>query len=500
MSQVGVYVQSTEVPAASAPAVSTATAFIVGESDFGPVNTPEAVTSLAAFASIFCAPSGVGNPYSARSATNAQLFDAVDAFFREGNIVPAGVVAYISRSAGPTPVNGTLMLTDIAPANALAVTAAYPGTGGNNIYVVVANNTTTYTLTLQDAAGNVLVTSGPLSTRAAAVTWAATTGLVTIVAQAGSTLPKTLAATPLATGTDDRVDITLTQWQAAINSFSPSLGPGQILAPGVTNSTVSGIWSALGTHAQANNRIALCDMDDGTSVTTAVAALSTFGASGVASYCGFWSGNRNIPGVAGGTFRSVAPSPFIAALCAQVDGTGNPNQAAAGDSYPFRYSAGAASFVSGTLDTYSSSDLNTLNAAGINTFAFGNENYGFVSAVPPGTDGIFWQLNHGRLRMTLQAQAQSIGRPFVFSQIDGKGATRIAFGAALAHMLQTYYTAGALYGDTANQAFSVDVGSDVNTPVSIAAGQLNASVNVRMSPYAQAVNLVLNAVPTTTSL
>ena len=59
---------------------------------------------------------------------------------------------------------------------------------------------------------------------------------------------------------------------------------------------------------------------------------------------------------------------------------------------------------------------------------------------------------------------------------------------------------GALYGDTPADAFVVNVGSPVNTPATIAAGELNAQASVRMSPFAQYVQILLTAVPTTQSL
>jgi hypothetical protein len=154
------------------------------------------------------------------------------------------------------------------------------------------------------------------------------------------------------------------------------------------------------------------------------------------------------------------------------------------------------------LDTYSLNDLYTLNSAGINTFhngfGYGAMNYGFASCEPSTTDLVYWQWNHSRMRMAVVAQAQIIGQPFVFSQIDGQGSDAAAFNNALSAMLYRYQQVGALYLAQGQQyAFTVDTGPDVNTPATIAAGQLNAAITTSFSPFAQNVQITVNVVPIT---
>jgi hypothetical protein len=501
MSQVGVTVAATEVPASTALQYSTANSFVPVEADWGPVGQAIKTSSLANAASAFGTPQGSGNPSNSRTATNALAYDSADTLYHEdGTASPA---VYYSRVVGPSPVNASLVLLDGSSATSLTLTAQYPGVGGNAILCAVVNNTSSYTLTLYDTLGNILAASPSLASTAAGVAWAATTGLVTAVAGAG-TLPATLSATVLSGGTDNRNAATITNWQNALAVFSASLGPGQVFAPGITNGTLSGIWSALGTHSQLNNRVAICGMDDSVSASTLIADLGSFGSSGVASYCGFWAGSRLIPGIAAGTTRTVSPGPVIAALCARVDQAGNPNQAASGVNWPLVYATQPSSIVSGSpFDTYSQTDLNTLNGAGINTFQTANGlpcNYGFVSSELSTSDVIYWQFNHARLRMAIVAQSQILGQPFVFAQIDGQGTQAVAFKNVLQAYLQGLWSAGALYGATAAQAFTVDTGSDVNTPATISAGQLNASLTVSFSYFAQNVNITVNVVPITQAI
>lgn len=493
MAQVGVFVNATENPQSTVVPYNTSNAFIVGIADNGPT-TPVQCSSLAQVASTFGTPSGSGLPYSSRTTTCGVLFDALETYFREG-----GQGAYVARVEGASPVNATLAL---APSAALTLTAQYAGPGGNGIYAAVVNTGgTSYVITLTDSSGNTLAVSPSFTTLPPAVAWAATTGLVTAVSS-GSTLPSNLAATPLAGGSNGSTPV-LANWTAALAQFGASLGPGQVLAPGVTNTTLSGIWSALGTHALNNNRVAICDMDDNASAATAIAALGTFGTTTVGGYCGFWSGNRLIPGIVPGTSRVIAPSPVIAGLCSQVDATGNPNRAPMGVKFPLQFATQSASFVTGSTDTYSLQDLYTLNGAGINVFATRQGvpvNYGFVASVLPSTDAIYWQFNHARLRMAIIAQSQVTGEPYVGSQMDGQATAAVAYGAALTSELQGFYAQGALYGASAAAAFSVDTTSDVNTPATIAAGQLNAAIEFHESPFAQTININLNAIPITQSL
>lgn len=486
MSQIGTVVSSTQVPAATTTPFNTANAFIVGLADWGPSSTPVTLQSLA----------GVQQTIGPRSQTNATSYDSLDVYFREG-----GQTAIFSRVVGPGASAASLTLTDSNSSASLLINAVYTGAYGNQVQAAVANAGGTFVITLTDTYGTTLSVSPSLSSRAAAVTWAASTGYITAVAFANAAgLPKTQTATSLSGGTDDRAHATITNWTNALNTFGPTLGPGQVLAPGQTNTTLNGIWTALSNHALANNRVAIADMDDGVAASTLVSAVGSTYNSGSIGPIGFWAGNVSAPGVVPNTTRVISPSPVIAALCAVADAANNPNQAAAGSSFPLTYCTGSVTLVSGTTETYNATDVSTLNSAGINTFAsrFGQfENFGFVSSVLSTTDPVYWQFNHQRLRMAIEADSQIVAEPFVFSQLDGQGSDIVRFSSALANMLTAYYKVGALFGVTSADAFSVDAGPQVNTSVSLQAGQLSAILNVRMSPFAQLVSIVVNTVPIT---
>ena len=488
MASIGTTVTNTETPAATTPVWDTANAFMIGFSDWGSTTGPITITSQPQIQS------AVGP----RSGTNTTLYDSLDVFFREG-----GTTAFVSRVVGPSASAASLVLSDSNPSAAVLVNAAYVGEYGNAIKVAVVNNGTSVQITLTDTYGNTLAVSPALSSRAAIVSWAATSGYVTAVAYVGTTLPATATAT-LSNGSSNKVGTTLASYSTALSNIPAALGPGQVLAPGITNTSVSGIWTALGAHALANNRVAICDVDDGVSANVAVSDISTTYQTASSGPIGFWAGNLSAPGVVPNTTRSIPPSAVISALCSLVDAAGNPNLAAAGSGLPLQYCTGPATVVTGTNQTYSPVDTSTLNSAGINTFAsfFGGYlNWGFVSSIPSTTDVIYWQFNHCRLRMAITASVQIVAQPFVFSQIDGQGSDILSFGSALANMLkQDYWASGALYGVTPNDAFSVNVGPQVNPPSQLQQGVLSAVISVKMSPFAQQIPITINSVPITGTL
>lgn len=494
MAFVGTQVVATETPSTAALPWNTGNGFMIGVGDFGTSTAPVPIGSLSQFASTFGTPSATGNPYSSRTSTNATLFDSVDTFFQEG-----GQNLYVARVLGAGATAATLTLADASGNPAVLVTAASPGVGGNAINVAVSNASGSVTVTLSDPTGSIFSASSGLTSNTQIISFLNSTGLVTAAAGSSSNLPANLVATPLAGGSNGSA-ITLAECQTALNLFGPQLGPGQLLAPGITNTQIPGIWSALLTSAHANNRRALLDMPDGVTAAAQVSAVAGFNGTPVAHYGAFWAGNVAVPGVLPGTTRSVPPSAPIAALCARVDQTGNPNQAAAGPNWPLRYVLGPASLVSGTNSEYSLQDLYTLNAAGINTWAAPTgqfENYGFVSAVLPSTDEVFWQFSASRMQMAIVAAVQTTAQAYVFGQLDGSNSLGASLATAVGNDLQAFFTQGALYGATPTDAYMVDAGSDVNTTQAIASGQLNVAVAVRLSAFAQMVRIVVNTLPVT---
>jgi hypothetical protein len=281
---------------------------------------------------------------------------------------------------------------------------------------------------------------------------------------------------------------------AALDDFTSDLGPGQVSIPGASDSPSH---EGLLAHAAGHNRIALLEAPDDASAATLIAAAVLLADDPNARYGSMWGPQAIIPGVATGTTRQVAFAAVEAGLIARSDAAFGPNVPAAGVN-------GLSRFATDLSYRYTDSDYESLNENGVDMARLiygGVEAYGYRTLVnPDGTAAAWLDLGNARLNMAIVAQAEAIAERFVFTQLDGRGRTISQFGAELRAMLVPFYEQGALYGDTADEAFYVDVGSQVNTPESIAAGELHAVIEVRMSPFAELVVIEIVKVATTQAL
>lgn len=280
----------------------------------------------------------------------------------------------------------------------------------------------------------------------------------------------------------------------ALTLFDPALGPGQVSIIGETNDTT--LHTEILAHANAANRVAILDVVSGASVVSMDAMGDALRLLSDASYGALFGPWVEIPapsGVVGGSARTVPASPIIAALCARADSLGNPNRAAAGRDFPLQYVTGF------TLDV-STVDREALLNAGVNTFAtiYGVlENYGFQTAVAQTTEDPYWQFNCSRTRMWLKARAAARGEPYVFRTIDGRGRLQGALKGELDDVCLELYGVDGLFGETPQEAFSVEVGASINTVESIAQGELHAVMEARLSLHAKAVLIDLVTIPVT---
>ena len=207
-----------------------------------------------------------------------------------------------------------------------------------------------------------------------------------------------------------------------------------------------------------------------------------------------------VPPVAGGrSNRPIPPSAIAAGLISAQVTDGSANTAAAGAN-------GQALYALDADQVFTSAERDTLNgSAPVNVFRRAYS----ASSSPPvelygyndlGGLGNGWrQASSQLLRLQLTDEMLLLAEQFVFSQIDGRGHKIAEFGGAIAGILLQHYAAGELYGDTATEAFTVDVAS-VNTPTTVAAGQLNARIQVRISPNAEFVAINIVKVPVNQTL
>jgi hypothetical protein len=268
--------------------------------------------------------------------------------------------------------------------------------------------------------------------------------------------------------------------QAALDALTKDLGPGQIFIADPTLAAVVDNQSALLAHALANNRVALlsCADGDAASITTAGTALQT---DANARYGALFAPSATVPGVVAGTTRTVPYAAVEAGIIARNDVSYSPNQPAAGE-------LGQSVFALDVAGHYTDLEYQNLNDASVSMARLiygGVRTYGYRSCVDPTAVPQWVMFGWARLNMGITAQAEAIGERYVFSQLDGRGHTLSEFGGELSAMLLGYYNEGSLYGATPEEAYYVDVGSSVNTPDTIANGELHAVISVRMSPDAE---------------
>jgi hypothetical protein len=407
------------------------------------------------------------------------LYDALDVYYREG-----GGIAYVSRVVGPAAKTASLNLEDATAATSLVATALGPGASGNNLKVGVRAGigVGTFVVYIEDVNNNEIETSPDLADQNSAVNWAQGSSYILLTLGASTSVPAVAAAAPLAGGDDDRAAITDAEWQAALDVISEDFGVGQISAPG--RSSDIGHQQLL-EHAEANFRTAILDAPDtatqGTLLASAAAARTgnqKFGAM-------FWPW-LVVPGVVSGTTRVVPPSSLVCGKVSINDNSGlGPDTPAAGVN-------GISNYATGLTQDPNKLDREALNNGGVDVIRsmFGSVRvYGWRTLVDAIADPNWVSLGNSRLYMGIAGEGRAIAEQFLFDKIDGAGITITKFNGSLAGMLAAYYNNGDLYGSTPVEAFFVDTGDSVNTPETLANNELHAVLYVKMSPFAEWVEI-----------
>lgn len=452
------------LPPRSAPD-DTGVWYVVGLTEKGPID-PELVTSMLEFENIY----GEEQSYSV-------LHPSVDIAFREGV-----ARVYVARVVGPAAVNATLNLMDAVAAVALTVTAKNPGEYGNDLRVQVTVTGTDFTLIVSHVDDGVLETSPLLADSAAAVAWGTdTSNYINVTDGPSAADPAVVAATPLAGGADDRASVTDTEWTAALARFSAELGPGQVSMPGRTTTAAH---LALLDHAQTARRTAYLDAPDTAVVATLTAAADALRGTS-ARFGGLFAPWAVVRGTLPGTTRVVPYSAIAAGITARNDRQFTANVAPAGVN-------GQSTTALDVTEEFTDDERTTLNDAGIivaRPIYGGIRTYGFRSLVDPDADPNWVQLTGSRLYMEVAAEGSGIAENYVFAQFDGKGHKLSEYGGDLVGMLLGFYNEGALFGETADEAFRVDVGPQVNPVSELAEGRVRAIITMRMSPFGEHVVL-----------
>lgn len=270
------------------------------------------------------------------------------------------------------------------------------------------------------------------------------------------------------------------EWTAALGKFTDGFGPGQVAIPG---EDAAPAHAALLAHAAGTGRTVLLD-----GAVDATAAALTAIATGVAASAGATRAGLVAPWVtvpaAAGTTRDVPGSVVAAGLAARGDATiGHANNAPVFDQ---GRGAGRVDHAVDVTTVFTNADLDALHDAGVSVIRDVQGHPTLAGWVSLSDDERFHQLNAGRMSMQLGTGINAAALQFLGRQIDGQGRLFAELEGTLRGYLLPLWNADALFGATADEAFDVEVAA-VNTPATIAAGELHAAVEVALTPHTERV-------------
>lgn len=471
----GVVVQTATRSSPSNPLVTTSgTYFAVGQSERGDTAAPVELRSMADYAA------KLGN----RVAYGA-LYDDLRTFFEEG-----GSRAFVGRVVGPSSTVGTLTLDDRAgsPVDTLRIDAKDAGAWSSSVSVEVLDGTVSNTFTLLVRyAGTLVERHANLTSPADAVAKLLASSYVRATDLGAATSapnnnPAVAAAADLTAGSDDRSNITATHHTNALALFGIALGDGAVAIPGQPSSVVG---AALAAHAAANNRIALLALARANNATQAKTAAASINS----EFAGLFHPWITVDDGAGGR-RTISPEGFVAACRARAHEGEGPWRAAAGEIARARFVLD----VDQKFDRAAGDDLDAARVNAIRLIGTTVRLYGWKSLSTNEADYAYLTARDVLNRLVVEGEKRL--EAYVFEPIDTSGQLLALISSELVGMLQPMSTAGGLYprvvdGEAIDPGYSVDVGPTINTPVNLAAGQINAQVAVRVAPTGALITLTI---------
>ena len=437
--------------ASSPPGVITDSgqAFIIGQAQRGPT-VPTRIFGLADYRAIFGDRTG-----------GADLFDVVQTAFKEG----LGS-AYILRAVGPTPVKATVGLDT----NKITVTAKEFGAFANTGWTAGYTSSSKTLTIVKGSAANTVTYTGTTAAELQAAASVDRDVTVTV-----SSLPSSnVTATALAGGTDDYANVVPATTLALLDA---DLGDGAVVWAGKRYADVG---VALQAHCESASRLGITTLASGTTQAQALSALAS--ATGNNLVC-LWP---HVTVKSGGSTLTVEPSGL--ALGARARAHGQEGAYAS----PIRDIYGSAQYVSGVETQTSATEWQALNAGAVSVVRIVNgvpRLYGWrLLSAPVAT------LRGAQFCDTLnrvKSGCDTVAQRYEGVTVDGKGRRLAEFAGDLSGFLASM--SGAFFAGANDPGYVVDVGPGVNSTASLAAGNLYASVGVRLAPTAEFVFITVVA-------
>lgn len=456
------------------------TLFIIGTSERGPAASPLLLTSFADFEKYF-------GDYT----SSGTLYQHLQVYFEEG-----GLRAYTQRVIGTGGVAASATLSNTGSAvitlNAVGVGTWANGSASAGLQVVVSGSGATRTVQVKND-GVTVWTSAPLSTRDSIVSDInANVGyLMTATAGATDALPDA-ATTSFSAGANDSA-ATAANHTDALTGFGYELGPGVVIIAEQGLAVVSGsstVGAIIGTHCLANNRLGFVAANSSatgsaTLVTDASSLASTLGienSSYVAAFFPHITVPIRIRNSANSTLTlTVQSTTLAAAKRAQAHLAQGPWRAGAGE-------IGASNMGAAMATAFNKSIGDTLDDSRINALRVVNDTTRIYGARSISTDETNWRFYTSRDTINFAVgQIEQALEAYVFRPIDSRGNLFAQIAASCTAIMEKVRLAGGLYelvdtsGVALDRGYTVVCDSTNNPAAQIAAGEVRATVNMRVS-------------------
>jgi phage tail sheath protein FI len=418
--------------------------------------------------------------------TYSQLYDALDVFFHEG-----GSLAYVLPVYGPSPVKASGYVFDQAGSTngdrSLLFTAKDYGDWANGLNVEAVYSASTVYFKVSHDDDGLLETSPVFASRGAAAAWQSS--YVTPTVADSNELPRSQTIN-LAGGADDHSNAVEGGWNTALGLATRDYGAGMVSMPGRTTDTAHANLLA---HAATNHRTALLDAVDTAVVADLLTDVNDVQDGDTDRAGGLFAPWVICPGITPGTTRTAPYSALQAGLIARNASLGLPaGQPAAGI-------FGVAQYVTGLSQAaWSETDRESLNEGGVNIGRVINgevRTYANRTLVDPDARPGWVELSGSRVAAIIANAADQALEGHVHALIDGRGHEIAKANGDIAAICLPFFGDGSLYGETPGDAFYVDTGSTINTPTTIANHELNAKLELKTSPSAERVSLIISKQP-----
>jgi hypothetical protein len=194
-----------------------------------------------------------------------------------------------------------------------------------------------------------------------------------------------------------------------------------------------------------------------------------------------------------GATRTLPPGGAVLGLISQTDALYGVQKSPAGVTIPLLR-------VASTELTFQNSNLDTLNVQGINVIRnVASYGYCVMGARTTLTNLPTRYVSIERTLLNITYNLNNLTQFAVFENNNSQLWARLS--AVVAQYLQGIWQAGVLQGDTPQQAYYVQCDSGVNTPTTIAAGEVHVQVGIALNTPAEFIVININqmAASTTTS-